>query len=100
MTVMIGAQAASGHRVLGSQSGARMHSSAFTVKKGTQMKIKSIAVDTDLGQRVVQISPPLDIDETGDMPRNFRSLTELLWNLLQQGGVEQAPSQSPSKAKA
>ena len=48
------------------------------------MKIYSMEVDTDLGRRVVQIAAPLDVDPRGDMPPHFRSLTELLWNVLRQ----------------
>jgi hypothetical protein len=46
------------------------------------MKINSIEIDTDLGRRVIQISPPLDVDPSGDMPVPFRSLTDLLWSVL------------------
>ena len=48
------------------------------------MKIYSIEIETDLGRRVVQISAPLDVDPSGDMPPHFRSLTELLWDVLRQ----------------
>jgi hypothetical protein len=48
------------------------------------MKIYSIEVMTDLGRRVVQVSAPFDVDPCGDMPPQFRSLTELLWNVLRQ----------------
>jgi len=48
------------------------------------MKIYSIEVDTDLGRRVVKIEAPLDVDPRDDMPPHFRSLTELLWNVLRQ----------------
>ena len=48
------------------------------------MKIYSLEIETDLGRRVVQISAPLDVDPSGDMPPHFRSLTELLWNVLRQ----------------
>lgn len=51
------------------------------------MKIYSIEVETDLGRRVVQISAPLDVDPCGDMPPHFRSLTELLWNVLRQAAI-------------
>ena len=48
------------------------------------MKIYSIEVVTDVGRRVVKIEAPLDVDPHGDMPPHFRSLTELLWNVLRQ----------------
>lgn len=48
------------------------------------MKIYSIEVETDLGRRVVQLAAPLDVDPLGDMPPTFRSLTEMLWNVLRQ----------------
>lgn len=63
------------------------------------MKIKSIEVDTDLGRRVVEISPPLDVDPTGEMPPNFRSLTELLWNVLRQVAAQPLALTAP-KAEA
>lgn len=52
------------------------------------MKIKSIEVDTDLGRRVVQVSPPIEVDLVGAMPSPFRSLTELLWSVLCQVASE------------
>lgn len=48
------------------------------------MKIYSMEVQTDLGRRVVQLSAPLDVDPHGEMPGAFRSLTEMLWNVLRQ----------------
>ncbi|HSX22296.1 MAG TPA: hypothetical protein VLE97_05925 [Gaiellaceae bacterium] len=63
------------------------------------MKIKSIEVDTDLGRRVVQVSPPIDVDPTGEMPPHFRSLTELLWNVLRQVATD-AQALSAPKAEA
>lgn len=48
------------------------------------MKIYSIEVGTDLGRRVVQIAAPFDVDLSGDMPPQFRSLTEMLWNVMRQ----------------
>ena len=48
------------------------------------MKIYTIEVETDLGRRVVQLAAPLDVDPQGDMPPHFRSLTEVLWGVLQQ----------------
>jgi hypothetical protein len=46
------------------------------------MKIYSIEVQTDLGRRVVQLAPPINIDPTVDMPQQFRSLTEALWGVV------------------
>ena len=46
------------------------------------MKIKSIEVDTDAGRRTVQLTAPIDVDPTGEMPPPFRSLTDLLWKVL------------------
>ena len=64
------------------------------------MKIYSIEVETDLGRRVVQISAaPLDVDPLGDMPPHFRSLTELLWNVLRQVAI-QGPELAASAPKA
>ena len=54
------------------------------------MKIYSMEVETDLGRRVVQLSPPLDVEPREGMPSHFRSLTELLWNVLHEVAV-QAP---------
>ncbi len=48
------------------------------------MKIKSIEIETDLGRRVVQLAAPIDVDPTGDMPPHFRSLTELVWEVLRE----------------
>jgi hypothetical protein len=48
------------------------------------MKIYSIEVETDLGRRVVQLAGPLDVNPLAEMPPQFRSLTELLWGVLQQ----------------
>jgi hypothetical protein len=65
------------------------------------MKIYSIEVETDLGRRVVQISAPLDVDPHGDMPPHFRSLTELLWNVLRQVANQgSALTSSAPKAEA
>jgi hypothetical protein len=49
------------------------------------MKIYSIEVETDLGRRVVKLSAPLDVNPFAEMPQPFRSLTEVLWGVLQQG---------------
>lgn len=46
------------------------------------MKIYSMEVQTDLGRRVVQVAAPLDIDPSGEMPAMFRSLTEMLWDVI------------------
>ena len=51
------------------------------------MKIYSIEVETNHGRRVVQISAALDVDPRGDMPPHFRSLTELLWNVLREAAI-------------
>lgn len=67
------------------------------------MKINSIEVDTDHGRRVLQLSPPLEVDVTGEMPAALRSLTtDVLWGILQQvaiHGPELAALASP-KAEA
>jgi len=42
------------------------------------MKIYSMEIQTDLGRRVIQLSPPISIDPTGVMPPHFRSLIEML----------------------
>ena len=46
------------------------------------MKIYSIEIQTDLGRRVVKLAAPINIDPTGAMPPQFRSLTELLWGVV------------------
>jgi hypothetical protein len=46
------------------------------------MKIYSMEVETDLGRRVVKLAGPLDIEPWGEMPARFRSLTDLLWNVI------------------
>lgn len=46
------------------------------------MKIKSIEVDTDEGRRTVQLTAPIDVEPFGEMPPPFRSLTDLLWNVI------------------
>jgi hypothetical protein len=61
------------------------------------MKILSIEVQTDVGRRVIQLGVPLDVDPNGDMPIQFRSLTEVLWGLLRDGAVE---IPVPQKAEA
>ena len=63
------------------------------------MKIFVIEVETDLGRRVVQLSVPLDVDPHGDMPPHFRSLTELLWNVLREASI-QGPALAASGPKA
>ncbi len=63
------------------------------------MKIYTIEVETDAGRRVVKLAAPLDVDARGDMPSNFRSLTELLWGLLREVAV-QSPSPTTPKAEA
>lgn len=64
------------------------------------MKIRSIEIDTDLGRRVVQVSPPIDVDPTADMPPHFRSLTELLWNVMRQVATTQEPLLTSTSPKA
>jgi hypothetical protein len=59
------------------------------------VKIKSIEVDTDLGRRIVQISPPIDVDPTGEMPSHFGSLIELLWNVMRQVATDQKTFSAP-----
>ena len=49
-------------------------------ERTVRMKIYSIEVETDLGRRVIKLSAPIDVDARGDMPKVFRSLTELLWD--------------------
>ena len=63
------------------------------------MKIYSIEVETDLGRRVVQLSAPMDVEPTGDMPPHFRSLTELLWDVLRQVAI-QGPALAAAAPKA
>jgi hypothetical protein len=63
------------------------------------MKIFAIEVQTDLGRRVVQLAAPLDIEPTGDMVPPFRSLTELLWNVLCEVAAH-PPAPTTPKAKA
>jgi hypothetical protein len=63
------------------------------------MKIYSIEVETDLGRRVVQLSAPLDVKPTAEMPGAFRSLTEMLWKVLQQVAM-QAPEFTAPKVEA
>lgn len=63
------------------------------------MKIYSIEVQTDLGRRVVQLSPPLDIDPIGDMSPEFRSLTGVLWAVLCEVAAN-APVPTTPKAEA
>ncbi len=46
------------------------------------MKIFALMIETDLGRRTVQLSPPEDIEPFGDMSPKFRSLTEKFWNIL------------------
>ena len=46
------------------------------------MKIYAIEVETDLGRRVVKLSAPMDVAPVGDMPPQFRSLTDVLWGVV------------------
>lgn len=57
------------------------------------MKIHSIEIQTDLGRRVIQLAAPIDIEPVGDMPIQFRALTEALWGLLRE--VAQQKLQPP-----
>ena len=61
------------------------------------MKIYSIEVETDAGRRTVKLAAPLEIDATGDMPKPFRGLTEVLWDVLRE--VARQMPQAP-KAEA
>lgn len=63
------------------------------------MKIYSIEVQTDLGRRVIQLEAPMNIDPTGSMPPQFRSLTELLWGVVCEV-AENAPGLTAPKAEA
>jgi hypothetical protein len=63
------------------------------------MKIFSIEVETDLGRRVVQLVGPIEVNPLGDMPSHFRSLTELLWNILHEVAV-QDPALTAAAPKA
>jgi hypothetical protein len=63
------------------------------------MKIYSIEIQTDLGRRVIQLGAPLDVEPVGDMPPQFRSLTDVLWGLLREVAA-QAPSSTTPKAEA
>ena len=46
------------------------------------MKIFSLTIETDLGRRTVQLSPPVDVEPFGDMPSKFRSLTAMYWKMI------------------
>jgi hypothetical protein len=46
------------------------------------MKIISLTIETNLGHRTVQLSPPVDVEPFGDMPPRFRSLTEMYWKTI------------------
>ena len=59
------------------------------------MKICSIEIETDLGRRVVQLSPPLEVDPTQEMPQPVRSLTELLWNILRDTALQGSELTTP-----
>jgi hypothetical protein len=63
------------------------------------MKIYSMEIQTDLGRRVIQLSAPMDIDPKGDMPAQFRSLTELLWGVVCEV-ASQGAALSPPKVEA
>jgi hypothetical protein len=59
------------------------------------MKIYSMEVETDLGRRVVQLAPPLEVDPQGVMSPLFRSLTEMLWRVLCDVAVQGSALTSP-----
>lgn len=59
------------------------------------MQINSIEIDTDLGRRIVKISPPINVDSTGEMPPHFQSLIELLWNVMRQVATKPSEFQAP-----
>jgi hypothetical protein len=61
------------------------------------MKILSIEVMTDAGRRVIKLAAPIDVDARGDMPPQFRSLTDVLWGLLREVAVQ---SPAPTKPNA
>lgn len=46
------------------------------------MKIKSVEIDTDFGRRIIQISPPLEVDPASSMPEYFPTLIAMLWEML------------------
>lgn len=68
-------------------------------RQSMTLKIYSMEVRTDLGRRVVQLSAPMDVDPTGDMPKQFRSLTEMLWGVVCEV-AKQGPALSPPKVEA
>jgi hypothetical protein len=58
-------------------------------EEGRKMKIKSIEVETDFGRRHIQLTAPIDVDPTSEVPpAQFRSLTDLLWNVLRQVAIQ------------
>jgi hypothetical protein len=63
------------------------------------VKISSLTVETDLGRRVVQFSPPLNVELQEEMPPEFRTLPELLWRMLCEVAA-QGPSLTPLKVEA
>jgi hypothetical protein len=65
------------------------------------MKIYSIEVKTDLGYRTIAFPPgaPFVVEPVGDMPSQFRSLTEILWGLVREIAA-QKPSLTAPKAEA
>ena len=65
-----------------------------------RMKIYAIEVETDFGRRVVKLSTPLEVDaHGGEMPASFRSLTQLLWDVLREVASKGA-ALSPPRAEA
>ena len=65
------------------------------------MKIHSVEVTTDLGRRVIQLSPSIEVDPTGAMPERFRSLTTVvLWEMIQQVAFHGLALGTSAKAEA
>lgn len=63
------------------------------------MKIKSIEIGTDLGNRHFQLAAPFDIDLTGEMPSQFISFAGMLWDVMQKIAV-QMPELAATAPKA
>ena len=60
------------------------------------MKILTVEVMTDAGRRVVKLGAPLDVDPIGDMPLQFRALTEVLWGLVREMAAQQPAPTTPN----
>ena len=56
----------------------------FEVETDLGRRLVRIEVNTDLGRRTIQLAAAIDVDPLGAMPSSFRSLTEVLWDVLQQ----------------